>query len=188
MKATLRTLKLSDEEFEQLVLANPESNFEQTAAGELVVVAPTGGTSERKNSSLTTQLGNWSESNNLGIAFDSNTLFVLPNKAKRSPDASWIKRDRWEALTRKQQDGYPPICPDFIVELLSPTDDLQDTQNKMQEYMDNGASLGWLINPISKQVEIYRSGKEKEVLSQPSSLSWEDVLPGFVLNLLPLWN
>jgi Uma2 family endonuclease len=179
----IHALKLSDAQFEQIVRANPEWNFEQTAQGELVVVPPTGGTSGRKNSKLTAQLDNWSSSNGLGEAFDSNTLFVLPTGAKRSPDASWVRRERWDALTQQQQDGYPPLCPDFVVELRSPTDSLEELQAKMQEYMENGARLGWLINPQQRQVEIYRSGREVEVLQSPSSLSGEDVLPGFVLQL-----
>lgn len=183
MNLILHALKIDDQTFEKIVKANPEWNFEQSAAGELIVVAPTGGTSGRKNTSLTTQLGIWSSSNNLGEAFDSSTLFVLPSGAKRSPDASWIRHERWDVLTPKQQDGYPPICPDFVVELMSPTDILQEAQAKMQEYMDNGVRLGWLINPQNRQVEIYRPGHEVEVLQSPTSLSGEDVLPGFVLSL-----
>ncbi len=181
---TIHALMLKDAEFEQIVRANPEWNFEQTAAGELVIVPPTGGTSGRKNSSLTGQLNAWVEAHlSLGESFDSNTLFVLPNGAKRMPDASWVKRDRWEALTQQQQDGYVPLCPDFVVELRSPTDSLEELQAKMREYMDNGARLGWLINPQARQVEIYRQGQQVEILSDPTTLSGEDVLPGFTLNL-----
>jgi len=181
---TINSLKLSDADFERIVRANPEWNFEQTAAGDLVVVPPTGRTSSRKNFNLTEQLGNWVEANlNLGEGFDSNVLFVLPNGAKRSPDTSWVERRRWDALSQQQQDGYVPLCPDFVVELRSPTDSLEDLQMKMQEYMDNGARLGWLINPQDRQVEIYRQGQPVEVLQAPLTLSGEDVLPGFVLNL-----
>ena len=181
---TINSLKLSDADFERIVRANPQWNFEQTAAGDLVVVPPTGGTSSRKNFNLTQQLGNWVEANlNLGEGFDSNVLFVLPNGAKRSSDASWVERRRWDALSQQQQDGYVPLCPDFVVELRSPTDSLEDLQMKMQEYMDNGARLGWLINPQDRQVEIYRQGQPVEVLQAPLTLSGEDVLPGFGLNL-----
>jgi Uma2 family endonuclease len=181
---TINSLKLSDADFERIVRANPEWNFEQTAAGDLVVVPPTGGTSSRKNFNLTQQLGNWVEANlSLGEGFDSNVLFVLPNGAKRSPDASWLARGRWDALSQQQQDGYVPLCPDFVVELRSPTDSLEELQAKMQEYIDNGARLGWLINPQDRQVEIYRQGQQVEVLQAPLTLSGEDVLPGFVLNL-----
>jgi len=183
MNLTLHALKLDDQTFEKIVKANPEWNFEQTAAGELVVVPPTGGTSGNKNSNLCYQLEGWNLASDAGKTFDSNTMFVLPNGAKRMPDASWVKRDRWDALTRQQQDGYPPLCPDFVVELRSPTDSLEELQAKMQEYIDNGARLGWLINPQDRQVEIYRPGQETEVLQSPPNLSGEGVLPGFVLSL-----
>ena len=181
---TINSLKLSDAEFDRIVRANPEWNFEQTAAGDLIVVPPTGGTSSRKNFNLTQQLGNWVEANlNLGEGFDSNILFVLPNGAKRSPDASWVERRRWDALSQQQQDGYVPLCPDFVVELRSPTDRLEQLQAKMREYMNNGARLGWLINPQDRQVEIYRQGQQVETLQNPFTLSGEDVLPGFTFNL-----
>ena len=183
MNLTLHALKLDDQTFEKIVKANPEWNFEQTAGGELVVVPPTGGTSGNRNSNLSYQLEGWNLASDAGRTFDSNTMFVLPNGAKRMPDASWVKRDRWEVLTTQQRDGYPPLCPDFVVELRSPTDSLEQLQAKMQEYMDNGARLGWLINPQDKQVEIYRPGQEVEVLRSPTSLSGEDVLPSFVLSL-----
>lgn len=181
---TINSLKLSDADFERIVRANPEWNFEQTAAGDLVIVPPTGGTSSRKNFNLTQQLGNWVEANlSLGEGFDSKVLFVLPNGAKLSPDASWVERGRWDALSQQQQDGYVPLCPDFVVELRSPTDSITELQTKMQEYIANEASLGWLINPQDRQVEIYRQGQQVEVLELPLTLSGEDVLPGFVLNL-----
>jgi Uma2 family endonuclease len=165
---TVRALKLDDAEFEQVVRANPEWNFEQTAAGDLVIVPPTGGTSGKKNLSLSRQFGNWVEENlDKGEGFDSSTLFILPNGAKRSPDASWVQRERWDALTQQQQDGYVPLCPDFVVELRSPTDRLEQLQAKMREYMDNGARLGWLINPQDRQVEIYRQGQQVETLQDP---------------------
>jgi Uma2 family endonuclease len=180
----IHALKLSDAQFEQIVRANPDWKFEQTAEGELVVVPPTGGTSGRKNRNLTGQFSNWVEQNlDLGEGFDSSTLFQLPTGAKRSPDASWVRRECWDALTQQQQDSYPPLCPDFVVELRSPTDSLEELPAKMQEYMDNGARLGWLINPQQRQVEIYRPGREVEVLQSPTTLSGEDVLPGFVLKL-----
>ncbi len=189
MNITLHALKLNDESFGQLVKANPEWNFEQTAEGELIIVPPTGGTSGRKNRNLTGQFSNWVEDNlDLGEGFDSSTLFILPNGAKRSPDASWVKRDRWESLTQKQQDGYVPLCPDFVVELRSPTDDLDELQAKMREYVQNGTQLGWLINPQDRQVEVYRAGQEVEVLQSPVTLSGEDVLPGFVLKLARIWS
>ena len=175
---------LTDGAFHTLCRANPDVKLERTAEGELVIVPPTGGTSGRKNRNLTGQFSNWVEENlALGEGFDSSTLFQLPNGAKRSPDASWVVRRRWDGLTAQQQDGYPPLCPDFVVELRSPTDSLEELQVKMQEYMNNGTRLGWLINPKSQQVEIYRQGQEKEILQAPTSLSGEQVLPGFVLDL-----
>lgn len=181
---TIHALKLSHADFEQIGRANPEWKFEQTALGELVVVPPTGGTSGKKNRSLTGQLDAWVEANwELGEGFDSSTMFQLPNKAKRSPDAAWVQRGRWDALTPQQQDGYPPLCPDFVAELRSQGDSLEELQAKMREYMDNGARLGWLINPQARQVEIYRQGQRVEVLQAPLTLSGEDVLPGFVLSL-----
>lgn len=186
---TIHELKLTDDIFDTICRANPDLNFEQTAAGELVIVPPTGGTSGRKNLSLSTQFGNWVEQNlDLGEGFDSSTLFVLPNSAKRSPDASWVRRDRWDALTQKQQDGYVPLCPDFVVELRSFSDSLKELQDKMQEYMDCGALLGWLINPQEQTTLIYRQGAVVAVLQSPLSLSGEDVLPGFVLRLDPIWR
>ena len=181
---TIHALKLRDADFERIVRANPDWNFEQTAEGELVVVPPTGGTSGSKNLSLSKQFGNWVEENlDLGEGFDSSTLFILPSGAKRSPDVAWVSRERWNALTQKQQDGFPPLCPDFVVELRSPTDVLSELQAKMREYMDNGARLGWLINPQDRTALIYRLGQSVVVLQSPTSLSGEDVLPGFVLDL-----
>jgi Uma2 family endonuclease len=114
-------------------------------------------------------------------------LFVLPNGARRSPDAAWIRRDRWDALTLEQQDKYPPICPDFVIEIVSPSDSVEELRQKMQEYLDNGAVLGWLIDPKTRRVEVYRTGQNKEILESPATLSGEDVLPGFVLNLQPIY-
>ena len=181
---TIHALKLRDADFARIVRANPDWKFEQTAEGELVVVPPTGGTSGSKNLSLSKQFGNWVEENlDLGEGFDSSTLFILPSGAKRSPDVAWVSRERWNALTQKQQDGFPPLCPDFVVELRSPTDVLSELQAKMREYMDNGARLGWLINPQDRTALIYRLGQSVVVLQSPTSLSGEDVLPGFVLDL-----
>jgi Uma2 family endonuclease len=150
---------------------------------------PTGGESSQRNSSLTGKLDFWGEENeNLGVTFDSSGGFILPNGATRSPDASWVRRERWEALTPEQRQGFVPLCPDFVVELRSASDSLSKLQEKMQEYMANGARLGWLIDPQNQRVEIYRPGREVEVLEQPMELSGEEVLPGFVLNLRRIWR
>ncbi|MEM9450727.1 MAG: Uma2 family endonuclease, partial [Cyanobacteria bacterium P01_E01_bin.6] len=171
-----------------LAAANRDLRFERTATGELIVNPPTGGGSGKRNAKIITQLGIWGEANEqLGEYFDSSTGFKLPNGANRSPDASWVRRDRWEALTQDEQEGFVPLCPDFVVELRSQTDSLKDLRPKMQEYMENGSQLGWLIDPQNKQVEIYRSGQAVEVLENPSTLSGEAILPGFTLSLKRIW-
>ncbi len=180
-------LELTDEQFFQICQANRDLKFERTASGELIIMPPTGGETGNKNARITQQLMNWTDADGTGIAFDSSTCFKLPNGADRSPDASWIKLERWDALTEEEKQKFPPICPDFVVELLSPSDSLKVAQEKMREYIDNGVRLGWLINRKSRQVEIYRPGKEVEVLESPVTLSGEDVLNGFVLNLGLVW-
>jgi Uma2 family endonuclease len=176
-------IELTDEQFYQLCSSNPDVRFERNATGELIIMPPVGGESSNRNASLTAQIWVWNEQEKLGITFDSSCGFKLPNGAERSPDASWIKLSRWNALTSEQQTRFLPLSPDFVIELLSPSDSLKVTQKKMEEYQSNGVRLGWLINRKLRQVEIYRIGKEVEVLDNPSSLSGEDVLPGFVLNL-----
>lgn len=182
-------LQVSQEQFEILAAANRDLQLERTAQGELIVNPPTGGESGKRNLSISTQLGNWFEAREeLGEAFDSSTGFRLPNGADRSPDASWVSRERWESLTPQQRKGFVPLCPDFAIELRSESDSLPKLQAKMREYIDNGTQLGWLIDPQNRRVEIYRSGREVEVLENPSSLSGEDVLPEFVLNLRRVWT
>jgi Uma2 family endonuclease len=180
-------IKLTSEQFYQLCQANPDLKLERNAQGELIVMPPTGGETGKRNSKINLQLGNWNERTQLGEVFDSSTGFTLPNKADRSPDAAWVEKSRWEALTAEQREKFIPLCPDFVIELLSPNDSLRKTQDKMQEYMENGCRLGLLINRKIQQVEIYRAGREKEVLNVPSSISGEDVLPGFVLNMQSIW-
>ncbi|MCC5609302.1 Uma2 family endonuclease [Nostoc sp. CHAB 5834] len=180
-------LELTDEQFFQLCQANRDLRFERTATGELIIMPPTGGETGNRNAGLTAQLWIWNEQYKMGIAFDSSTGFKLPNGADRSPDASWLRLERWNALTQEQQTRFIPLCPDFVVELLSPSDSLKVAQEKMREYIDNGVRLGWLINRKLRQVEIYRSEKEVEVLESPATVSGEDVLNGFVLNLGLVW-
>ncbi len=180
-------IKMTDEQFFQLCQANRDLKFERTAPGELIVMAPTGGETGRYNSEIGADLVLWNRQTKLGVVFDSSTCFKLPNGADRSPDLTWIKQERWDTLTPEQKEKFPPICPDFVLELMSPTDNLKAIQAKMQEYRDNGARLGWLINRKAQQVEIYRLGQEVEVLQSPSTLSGEDVLPGFTLDLRSLW-
>jgi Uma2 family endonuclease len=180
-------LRFTDEEFEQIVAVNKELRLELTWQGELVIMSPTGGETGNRNFDLLGQLWLWDQNQQLGKAFDSSTGFKLPNGATRSPDASWIKQERWDTLTLEQRKKYLPLCPDFVVELVSESDDLSETRAKMQEYINNGLRLGWLINPKDKQVEIYRPLQNVEILNSPKSLSGEDVLPGFVLNLTAIF-
>ncbi|BAZ66035.1 hypothetical protein NIES4106_07810 [Fischerella sp. NIES-4106] len=180
-------IELTDEQFFQLCQANRDLKFERAATGELIIMPPTGGETGNRNAGLTAQLWFWNDKSRLGIVFDSSTCFKLPDGADRSPDAAWIKLEHWNTLTPEQKEKFPPICPDFVIELLSPSDSLKVAQEKMREYRDNGAKLGFLINRKSRQVEIYRIGKEVEVLESPVNLSGEDVLPGFVLNLETIW-
>jgi Uma2 family endonuclease len=179
-------IELTDEQFYQLCLNNRDLKFERTANEELLIMPPTGGETGRRNTKITTQLENWSSQTNLGVVFDSSTCFKLPNGAFRSPDAAWIKRDRWDTLTSEQKQKFPPICPDFVIELRSPTDAIEKLREKMREYLANGCRLGWLIDPQTQQVEIYRPDQDVEVLSSPTTLSGEAVLSGFVLNLQPI--
>ena len=180
-------IDMTDDQFFQLCQNNRELRFERNANGELIIMSPAGGETGNRNGRLNQQLFNWTDADGTGIAFDSSTGFKLPNGADRSPDASWIKLERWDALTDEEKRKFPPICPDFVIELLSPSDSLKTTQEKMKEYIDNGVRLGILINRKSRQVEIYRPGKEVEVLNSPVTVSGEDVLKGFVLNLGMIW-
>jgi len=180
-------IDLTDEQFYQLCQRNQDLRFERTAQGELIIMPPAGGETGNRNGRLTQQLFNWTDVDATGIAFDSSTGFKLPNGANRSPDAAWLTLERWNTLTPEQQEKFIPLCPDFVVDLMSPSDSLSTTQAKMQEYIDNGARLGWLLNRKGKQVEVYRSGEAIEVLQSPETLSGEDVLPGFTLNLAPIW-
>jgi Uma2 family endonuclease len=176
-------IRLTDEQFYNLCMANKDVSLELNAQGELIIVPPVGGESGRSEADLIMRVGNWNYQSKLGMVFSSSTIFRLPNGAKRSPDVAWIKLARWERLTEEEREKFPPLTPDFIIELRSKTDRLKTLQEKMQEYIDNGLRLGWLINPQDKQVEIYRLGKPVEIVQFPILLSGEDVLPGFELQL-----
>jgi Uma2 family endonuclease len=179
----LDTVHFTDEQFYQLCQNNRELQFERTAKGELIIMPPVGGESGNREADLIIDLGIWNRQTALGYTFNSSTIFKLPNGADRSPDAAWIQRERWEALTPEQRRKFPPIAPDFVIELRSATDDLQMLRQKMQEYLDAGVKLGWLINPQQQQVEIYCQGQNVEVRNLPTELSGENVLPGFNLIL-----
>ncbi len=181
-------IKLTSEQFYQLCEENPDLKLERSANGELIAMPPTGGETGKRNVKVTTQLDLWNDRTELGEVFDSSTGFTLPNKADRSPDVSWVEKSRWSALTPEQREKFIPLCPDFVIELVSPSDSLKKSQEKMQEYMENGCRLGWLINRKKREVEIYRPGQDVEVLQSPLTLSGENVLPGFVLNLQKIWN
>ncbi|MDB9317180.1 Uma2 family endonuclease [Nodularia spumigena] len=181
------TLQVSHEQFVDLALANRDLQLERTATGELIIMPPTGSDTGNKNLDIEGQLWLWNRQTKLGKAFNSSTGFRLPNGANRSPDAAWVSKQRWDALTLEQQETFAPICPGFVLELRSKTDSLEKLQAKMREYIENGAGLGWLIDRKNQRVEIYRRGRNVEVLDHPVSLSGEDVLPGFVLDLTEVW-
>lgn len=174
---------LTDEQFYQLCLSNPELTIERSAKGALIVMTPVGGEGGNYEMELGADLTFWNRQTQLGKTFSSSTLFKLPNGGDRSPDAAWVELSRWQSLTPEQRRKFPPIAPDFVIELRSPTDDLELLQAKMQEYMDAGVRLAWMINPQEQQVEIYRQGQPQEVRELPTELSGEDVLPGFVLSV-----
>ncbi len=170
-------------QFVALAAAYPELRMELTREGKLIMMPPSGGESSHQSSIVGGRLFAWSEQDGTGMTFDANGGYDLPNGATRAPDASWLLRARWDALTPEQRRKFLPLCPDFLVEVLSPTDSLAETRQKMQEYIQTGARLAWLINPRRKQVEIYRPGQEVEILDNPTSVSGNPVLPGFTLNL-----
>ena len=182
------SIDLTDEQFFLLCQNNRDLQFERTASGELIIMPPTGGETGNRNFEITVGLGIWNKQYNLGKGFDSSSGFKLPNGANRSPDASWVKQERWEALNQEQKRKFIPLCPDFVVELRSPTDSVKQLQAKMQEYIDNGARLGWLIDAKTRRVEIYRPNQDVELLENPLALSGEDVLPGFVLDISSIFS
>lgn len=182
-------LVVTQEQFAAISAANRDLRLERTALGELIVNPPTGWETGERNCSISGELYLWwRNAGEPGKVFDSSTGFILPSGATRAPDASWVSRERWQALTPEQRGTFANICPDFVVELRSFSDSLKSLQAKMREYIDNGALLGWLIDPQQRRVEIYRPGKDVEVLENPAELSGEAVLPGFVLNLRRVWD
>ncbi|MBE9118208.1 Uma2 family endonuclease [Lusitaniella coriacea LEGE 07157] len=182
-------LRITPEQFETLAHHNRDLRLERTHTGALIVNPPTGWETGRRNFKFSIQLGKWWESQGEpGEVFDSSTGFTLPNGAIRSPDASWVSQERWDALTPEQKRTFANICPDFVMELRSQSDTLKSLQEKMLEYIENGAKLGWLLDPFNQRVEISRSNQSVEILDNPAQLSGEDVLPGFVLNLNRIWG
>jgi Uma2 family endonuclease len=183
LKLNLNTVNFTDEQFYQLCQKNSDLKFERTSTGELIIMPPVGGESGNREAEFIIDLGIWNRQTGLGYTFSSSTIFKLPNGADRSPDAAWIKKERYSALTPEQKRKFPPIAPDFVIELRSATDDLKTLRQKMQEYIDAGVKLGWLINPQQQQIEIYRLGKDAELRNLPTELLGEEILPGFSLSL-----
>lgn len=179
----LKTVNLSDEQFYQLCHNNDEWRLEQTAQGGLIIMPPVGAISGNREADLNADLVIWNRQTKLGKVFSSSTIFTLPNGAKRSPDVAWIAKERWDALPLEEQEKFAKICPDFVIELRSRTDSLTQLQAKMEEYLVNGVRLGWLIDPMSQQVAIYRPNQAVEIISLPTTLSGENVLPEFTLEL-----
>lgn len=188
MRASPTLRQMSDQEFFEFCQLNRDWRIEQTSEGDLIIMPPTGGETGRRNFNLNVLFGIWVEKDGTGVGFDSSTAFILPNGAKRAPDLAWVKRERWEALTIAERELFPPLCPDFAVELRSRSDALAMLQAKMEECRANGASLGWLIDPLEKQVYIYRPDIEMVCLNNPDTISGEPLLPGFVLELKRLWD
>ncbi len=180
--------RISETDLEKLCQENPEARLETNSKGQLIIMSPTGSESGKFNISLAAQVWNWNNQTKLGIAFDSSTGFKLSNDAVRSPDVSWVTIAKWNSLSKQQQRKFAPIAPDFVIELMSPTDELSELQNKMKEYMDCGVKLGWLINPDEKQVEIYRQQEEPEILNNPQTLSGEGILPNLTVNLQDIFE
>jgi Uma2 family endonuclease len=182
-----KSLRLTASQFEQLCSDNRDLRLELTSKGELIVMPPTGSKTGQRNASLTRQIGRWALENRSGVVFDSSTGFTLPDGAIVSPDGSWIRQERWDALTGEEQQGFAPICPDFVIELRSHSDTLSRLGNKMQEYIENGTQLAWLIDPIKRQVHIYRPNHDVELLIDPEVVSGDPLLTGLRLQLAELW-
>lgn len=183
----VQSVRLTDEQFYRLCQDNPDLRFELTAQRELVIMSPTGSKTGWRNSRINQRLANWTEKSGSGVSFDSSTGFTLPNGAKRSPDAAWVRREVWEALTDEQQEEFAPICPDFVIELRSAKDSLEGLQEKMKEYLENGTQLGWLFDAKNKRVYVYRPNQSVECLETPSSISGEPVLSGFLFDPSEIW-
>jgi len=177
---------MTEGEFFEFCQLNPKLRIERTRDGEVIITPPAGGESGRVNAKASARLCDWAETDGSGVPFDSSTGFILPNGAERSPDLAWVRRARWDALTQEERERFPPLCPDFVGEIRSRTDRLTTLQEKMQEYVDNGAELGWLLDPIERKVYVYRRDAPVVCLDDPETVSGEPVLPGFTLNVRQL--
>lgn len=179
---------LSDDAFLAICQANPDMRVERTAKGAIIIMPPAGAESSRLNLKLGAVIEAWAERDGTGVAFDSSAGFALPNGAIRSPDVAWVRRTRWDALTQAQRSGFPPLCPDFVVEIRSPTDRPRHLRLKMDEYVASGTLLGWLIDPRARTVEVYRPGRPVERLDRPFDVRGDPELPGLVVDLRALWR
>ena len=184
---TLTIPNLTSKDFLKLCEANRDLRLERAATGEVIIMPPTTPWTGKKNFDLIGQLWLWNRQTGLGIALDSSTGITLPNGAVKSPDATWVSHERWNTLTEDEQQEFSRLSPDFVVELRSKNDTLKELQEKMREYIDNGVRLGWLIDSKTQKVEIYKPGQDVVVLNAPTTISGEDVLPGFVLDLTSIW-
>ncbi|HEV8202940.1 MAG TPA: Uma2 family endonuclease [Pyrinomonadaceae bacterium] len=179
---------ITPEQFEELCSEYRDLRLELTSTGELIVMPPTGSLTGKRTFNLTAQLALWFKEHGTGVCFATDSGFTLPNGAIRGPDAAWMKRERWDRLTKEGKERFAPICPDFVVELRSPSDSLRELDLKMFEYLENGALLGWLIDPSKRRVYVYRPNQETVVLDNPETVSADPLLPGFELNLTELWS
>ncbi len=179
--------KITSDEFWEFCSKNPKLNAELTKEGEIIIMPPTGWNTTKRNAKVIRILGNWAEIDGDGEFSESNGGFILPNGATRSPDAGWILKSRLAELPPDALEKFLPLCPDFVVEMTSPSDSLSETQNKMLEYIENGAQLGWLIHSKTKQVFIYRPNGKVEILENPAKISGEPLLKGFELDLNEIW-
>jgi Uma2 family endonuclease len=186
IRLTHRTV--TPEEFEQLCAEYRDLRLELTSTGELIVMPPTGSETGRQNSNLTYQLTAWSRQYGRGVCFNSSAGFTLPNGAIRATDVAWIEREKWDSLTEQQKKSFAPICPDFVAELRSPSDNLTQLYLKMSDYLENGVLLGWLIDPLKRRVYVYRPNQETVVLENPETVSGDPLLPGFKLDLTEVWS
>ena len=180
--------EMDDDKFAEFCRINRDLRIEMTAEGDLIIMPPTYGRTGNRNFKLTGQVHAWVERDGTGVGFDSSTGFTLPNGAKRSPDVAWVRKSRLAALTEEQKDKLLPLCPDFVIELRSASDSLEELRAKMREYMENGAQLGWLLDPSSRRVDVYRADGTVEQLEKVESMAGDPVLPGFVLNLRQIWE
>jgi len=180
-------MRLTDEQFESLCRNHPDLNLEMSAKGELIIVPPTLPYTGEKNSDLITDVNIWARKDKTGVVFDSSSLFTFPNGAKRSPDVSWVLREKWDNLSDAEKKKFSRLVPDFVIELRSSSDSLKTLKKKMTEYIENGVRLGWLIDPMEQKVHVYRANGEIEVLDNPEKVSGEEVLRGFELNVREIW-